>query len=205
MKIWGRANSLNVQKVLWCAEELGLAYDRVDVGGAFGGNREPAYLAMNPNGLVPTVETNGLVLWESNSIVRYLAARHGQGTLWPADAGQRAEAERWMDWQLSTANGPMTTIYWGLIRTPAEQRDLAAIEAARRSMNEIWGRLDRTLAARPYVGGETLSTGDIPVGALAYRWLNLPIERAELPHLQAWYERLTTRPAYRRTVMIGMS
>ncbi len=205
MKIWGRANSLNVQKVLWCAEELGLAYDRVDVGGAFGGNREPAYLAMNPNGLVPTVETNGLVLWESNSIVRYLAARHGQGTLWPADAGQRAEAERWMDWQLSTANGPMTTIYWGLIRTAAEKRDLPAIEAARRSMNEIWGRLDRTLAARPYVGGETLSTGDIPVGALAYRWLNLPIERAELPHLQAWYERLTTRPAYRRTVMIGMS
>ena len=205
LKIWGRANSVNVQKVLWCADELGVDYERVDVGGAFGGNREPDYLRMNPNALVPTVDDDGLVLWESNTVVRYLAARHGMGALCPRDLGARASVERWMDWQLSTVHGPMATIFIGLIRTPPEKRDMKAIEAARLAMAEIWSRLDRHLADRSFVGGDALTMGDIPVGCFVYRWFNLAIERNDLPHLQAWYDRLTALPVYRKHVMITMT
>jgi glutathione S-transferase len=205
LRIWGRANSINVQKVLWCVDELGLKYERVDVGGAFGGKKEPAYLAMNPNGLVPTVEDEGHVLWESNSIVRYLAAKHAPGTLCPREPGARAETERWMDWQLSTLAPGMTTIFWGWIRTPPEKRDLAAMEAARVSLCDIWARLDRHLANHAFAGGNAFTMGDIPIGCMVYRWYALPIERPDLPHLKAWYERLATRPAYRKNVMIPMT
>jgi glutathione S-transferase len=205
LKIWGRANSVNVQKVLWCADELGLTYERVDIGGPFGGNDDPAYLKMNPNGLVPTLEDGDLVLWESNAIVRYLAARYGSGTLWPSDAAARAEADRWMDWQLTTIQDGMRTIFWGLVRTPPEQRDRAAIERAAASLGKLWARLDRHLADRAFVGGGVLTMGDIPVGCMAFRWLNLPVERPDLPSLRAWYDRLGDRPAYRNDVMIEMT
>ena len=205
LKIWGRTNSINVQKVLWCADELGLNYERVDIGGAFGGNREAAYLAMNPNGLVPTIEDDGLVLWESNTIVRYLAAKHGAGTLCPTTPAARADVERWMDWQLTTVSRDMGVVFWGLIRTPPEKRDLGAIETSRKALNTIWATLDQHLATRAFVGGDTLTMGDIPVGCMAYRWLNLPLERNELPHLKAWYDRLTTRPGYRKHVMPPMT
>lgn len=205
LKIWGRASSINVQKVLWCAAELGLPFERYDVGGAFGGTRTPEYLHMNPNAVVPTIEDAGTTLWESNTIIRYLAARHGAGTLWPEDPLRRAEGERWMDWQLSTLNPPMVTVYWGLIRTPPEKRDAKAIETARAALCEIWSRLDRTLAARPFVGGAAFTVADIPVGCLAYRWFNLAIERAALPHLKAWYDRLATRAGYQTHVMVTMT
>ncbi len=205
LKIWGRANSVNVQKVLWCADTLGVRYERFDVGGAFGGNREPHYLHMNPNALVPTVDDDGLVLWESNTVVRYLAGKHGMDTLCPRDLGARAGVERWMDWQLSTVHGPMATIFIGLIRTPPEKRDMPAIDAAVKVMGEIWSRLDRHLADRAFVGGAALTMGDIPVGCFVYRWFNLAIERPELPHLRAWYDRLTALPVYRRHVMIAMT
>jgi glutathione S-transferase len=205
LKIWGRSNSINVQKVLWCAAELALPFERYDTGGTFGGTRTPEYAAMNPNAVVPTIEDDGITLWESNTIVRYLAATHAAGTLWPTDARARADVERWMDWQLSTLNQDMVTLFWGLIRTPPEKRSATAIEAARQSLTEIWSRLDRRLADRQFVGGRDFTMGDIPVGCLAYRWFNLPIERSPLPHLAAWYERLTTRPAYRTHVMIAMS
>jgi glutathione S-transferase len=204
-KIWGRANSINVQKVLWCADELGLSYERIDVGGAFGGNHEDRYLAMNPNGLVPTLEEDRFVLWESNAIVRYLAGVHGTGSLCPSDARSRADVDRWMDWQLTTVHHGMTTIFWGLIRTEPEKRDRAAIEAARASLCDLWARLDQHLADRDFVGGADFTMGDIPAGCLVYRWLNLPIERNDLPHLRAWYERLAMRPAYRKNVMIPMT
>jgi glutathione S-transferase len=204
-KIWGRANSINVQKALWCADELGLSYERIDVGGAFGGNHEPAYLAMNPNGLVPTLEEDGFALWESNAIVRYLASSHGAGSLCPSNPQARADVERWMDWQITTLQQGMTTVFWGLVRTQPEKRDLAAIEAARQSLCGLWARLDRHLADRAFVGGSEFTMGDIPVGCMAYRWLNLPLQRNDLPHLQAWYERLATRPAYRKNVMVTMT
>ena len=208
LTIHGRANSINVQKALWAAEECGLAYDRRDVGGAFGGNDQAWYLAMNPNGVVPTIDDDGYILWESNSIVRYLAASYGPPGFYPADPKARGRAERWMDWQISTIQTGMTTLFWGLIRTAPEKRDLAAIEAARLATAPLWARLDAHLASNAYVAGAEFTMGDIPAGCMAYRWLNLAFRRDDLPelaHLRAWYERLATRPGYRRHVMIEMT
>ncbi|MEI7873122.1 MAG: glutathione S-transferase family protein [Alphaproteobacteria bacterium] len=205
MKIWGRANSINVQKVLWAADECGVKYEREDVGGAFGGNDQPWYLKMNPNGIVPTIDDGGRIVWESNSAVRYLAARYAAGSLWTNDPGARSEADRWMDWQLSTISRGMTTIFWGLIRTPPEKRDMAAINEAVVDTGKLWARLDAHLAERPYVAGSHFTMGDIPVGCFVYRWFALDIERPEFKNLKAWHERLATRPAYARHVMIKMT
>jgi len=208
LKILGRANSVNVMKVLWVADEMGLAYERSDVGGAFGGNDQPWYRAMNPNGVVPTIDDDGYVLWESNSIVRYLAAKHAAGRLWPTDPATRGAAERWMDWQLTTIQGGMTTLFWGLIRTPEEKRDLAAIEVARTATATLWQRLDAHLASRAFVAGDNFTMGDIPVGCMAFRWMELPFRRDDLPpmpHLRAWYERLLARPAYQKNVANPMT
>ena len=205
MKIWGRANSINVQKVLWAADECGVVYDREDVGGAFGGNDQAWYLEMNPNGIVPTIEDGGRVIWESNSAVRYLAARYASGSLWPTDPSARSDADRWMDWQLSTLSKDMVTVFWGLIRTPEDKRDMAAIGKAAVDLGKLWKRLDDWLEGKKYVAGPHFTMGDIPVGCFAYRWYALPIERPELKNVRAWYERLGTRPAYARHIMIKMT
>ena len=204
MKIWGRANSINVQKVLWAADECGVKYERTDVGGAFGGNDQKWYLDMNPNGVVPTIDDGGRVIWESNSCVRYLAAKYAAGTLWSNDPGQRSEAERWMDWQLSVISRGMGIIFWGLIRTPPDKRDMAAIDEAITDTGKLWARLDGHLADRPYVAGAHLTMGDIPAGCMAYRWFALDIARPDLKNLKAWYERLAKRPAYAKHIMIKM-
>ena len=208
MKILGRANSINVQKVLWAADECGLKYERSDIGGPFGGNDQPWYRALNPNGLVPTIDDDGFVLWESNAIVRYLTASYGPAGLCPIDRKAQALADRWMDWLITTPQAGMTIMFWGLIRTPADKRDAAAIEAARLATAPLWARLDAHLATHAYVGGDHFTMGDIPVGAMAYRWLNLPLRRDDLPklvHLEAWYAKLGERPAYRKHVMIEMT
>ena len=205
MKIWGRANSINVQKVLWAADECGVTYEREDVGLQFGGNDQPWYLKMNPNGVVPTIDDGGRVIWESNSCVRYLAARYAAGSLWPNDPGERSEAERWMDWQLSTISEDMRVTFWGLVRTPAEKRDMAAIAKSAVNLGKLWGRLDQWLEGKKYVAGQHFTMGDIPVGCMVYRWYALPMERPELKNVKAWYERLGTRPAYAKHVMIKMT
>ncbi len=205
LKIWGRNNSSNVQKVLWACAETGAKYERVDVGGSFGGNREPWYLALNPNGLIPTINDDGMVLWESNAIVRYLAARYGAGSLWPTDLKVRADADRWMDWQLTTVGPALGPIFFGLVRTPPAQRDLAAIEAARVKLAEILKILDQRLAKSRFVAGDSLTMGDIPLGIIAYRWFTLPIERPDLPHLAAWYNRLVERPAFKAHCMLPLT
>jgi glutathione S-transferase len=205
MKIWGRANSINVMKVLWAADECGVKYEREDVGGAFGGNDKPWYLKMNPNGVVPTIEDGGRIIWESNSCVRYLAARYAAGSLWPTDPGERSEAERWMDWQLSTISDGMRAVFWGLIRTPAEERDMTAIGKAAKELGALWARLDGWLESRKYVAGQHFTMGDIPVGCMVYRWYALDIERRELKNVRAWYDRLATRPAYARHIMVKMT
>src|SRR5215831_11673539 len=155
IKIWGRNTSVNVQKVMWAVGELGLPCERIDVGGAFGKNKEPPYLAMNPNGLVPTLEEgDGFLLWESNSIVRYLAARHGVGTLEPADPHTRARASQWMDWQLSVYGPAITPVFWGLIRTPPEKRDPAAIAAGKEKTAVAVKMLDDQLAKTKFLAGD---------------------------------------------------
>ena len=201
LKIWGRNTSVNVQKVMWAVGELGLEHKRVDIGGKFGGNKEPAYLAMNPNGLVPTLEEDGFVLWESNAIVRYLAAKYGAGTLEPADARARARANSWMDWQLTVAHPPLTPVFWGLVRTPPEKRDHAAIEAGKVKTIAAMTILDAQLAKTPFVAGDTLSMGDIPVALMAYRFRRLVPERPPLDHLERWFAAIEQRPAFKEHVL----
>lgn len=205
LKIWGRRNSSNVRKVLWCAEEAGLRYQSIEAGGAFGGTLTPDYQAMNPNGLVPAIDDDGVVLWESNTIVRYLAARHAPGTLYPAEAAQRAQGEKWMDWTLSRLAPVYSELVWGVMRTAPADRDEARINAALVRAGDLLALADAALARQPWLSGETFAMGDIPLGALVYAWFEMPIQRPDLPHLADWYARLRQRPAYQRGVMTGMS
>jgi glutathione S-transferase len=200
LKIWGRNTSSNVQKVMWALGELGLAHERIDIGGSFGRNKDPEYLAMNPNGLVPTLQDGDFLLWESNSIVRYLAREHGVGTLEPKDAKTRAIASQWMDWQLSVAGPAITPVFWGLIRTPAEKRDQAAIAAGKTKTADAMKILDARLAKAAYVAGDAFSMGDIPVGVMAYRFRQLMPERPALPNLERWYASLRQRTPFRKHV-----
>src|SRR6185436_18692733 len=155
LKIWGRNTSINVQKVMWAIGELGIPHERVDVGGTFGRTKEPFYLAMNPNSLVPTLEENGFTLWESNSIVRYLAARHGAGTLEPADPRERARASQWMDWMLTVCAPSIHGLFWGLIRTPPEKRDMKKIEEAKENVAAALRMLDAQLGKTKFAAGDS--------------------------------------------------
>ena len=205
LTVLGRSNSSNVQKVTWCLEELGVPYRREDVGGAFGRNRDAGYLAMNPNGLIPTVVDDGRVLWESNTILRYLAASYDTGALWEPDPGRRADGEKWMDWQLTVLRAPMSPLFKQYVRVPAGERDAVLIERSLKDAARAFSILDGALSRSPWLGGERFTVADIPCGVLAYRWMNLPIERPVLPALAEWYARLAERAAYRNQVMTGMS
>ena len=205
LKIWGRANSVNVEKVLWACEELRVPYQRVDAGGPFGIVDTPQYRALNPNGLVPTVEVDGLVLWESNAILRYLAAKHGAGALWPDDLAVRVEADRWMDWSSTTFWPAFRDLFWNLVRTPRDQRDPAAIERAHARSAELLGYLDAHLASRTHIAGDRFTVGDIPMGCAVWRWMSLPIERPDHPALKRWIEALRERPCYQNVVMKPLS
>jgi glutathione S-transferase len=200
LKIWGRTTSSNVQKVMWAVGELGIAHHRTDAGRQYGGLDTAEYGALNPNRRIPTLQDGSVVLWESNVIVRYLAAKHGAGSLWPTDPAARGVADQWMDWQQTTLHPDMRTIFWGLVRTAPAKRDTAQIAAAVESVKEVWSRLDGHLKGRRFVGGDRLTMGDIPVGVLCHRYYALGVERAPLEHLDAWYERLKTREAFRAHV-----
>ena len=205
LKIWGRRNSINVQKVMWCVHELGLAHERTDAGMAFGGNDQDWYLAMNPNGLVPTIDDDGVVLWESNTIVRYLAACHDAGGLSPEVPAARAQAEKWMDWQLGTVQPSLYPVFWGLVRAAPEHRDMATIEAAVERTGKLLGILDEQLDGRDYILGSALTVADIALGCVAHRWYAMDLAHPAHPHLRAWYARLRERPAFRENVMIPLS
>jgi glutathione S-transferase len=201
LKVWGRRNSANVQKAMWAIGELGLAHERIDIAGAFGKNREPAYLSLNPNGLVPTLVDGDLVLWESNTIVRYLACLHGKGTLEPADPTERARASQWMDWQLSVLGPAIHETFWGLVRMPPEKRNVAAIETSKAKTTAAIKILDAQLGKTAYVAGDTFSMGDIPVGIFGYRFHALVPERPPLPHFERWYAAIAARPAFRDHIL----
>ena len=198
LKIWGRNTSSNVQKAMWAVGELGLEHQRIDVGGAFGKNKEAPYLAMNPNGLVPTLEEDdGFILWESNSIVRYLAGKYDKANvLEPKDPHVRARASQWMDWQLSVAAPAIGPAFWGLIRTPADKRDMAAIKASQDKITEAMKMLDTQLSTTQYAAGDVFSYGDIPVGVMCYRYRLLVPDRPATPHLDRWYNTLAARKAF---------
>lgn len=196
LKIWGRRTSSNVQKVMWSVAELKLGHERIDLGGPFGGNQDPAYRALNPNGLVPTLEDDDLVIWESNTIVRYLAGRYGPGALEPADAKRRALASQWMDWQLSVVGPAISPAFWGLVRTPAGARDLSAIAASQRKTTEAMKIFDAALGRQPFAAGPAFSMGDIPLGVMAYRFYQLVPDAPSLPNLARWYGAIAARPAF---------
>jgi glutathione S-transferase len=198
LRILGRLSSINVQKVVWCCDELGLEYERVDVGGKFGGNDTPEYLAKNPTGLVPTIEEDGFVLPESNAIVRYLAAKHSPGNLWPEDLQERAQVDRWMEW-LSTSFVPaQRDAFWELIRVAPDKRDAAKVEASRVKGEKCAAALDAQLATRRFLTGERFTAADIVVGTAVHRWLHLPLPRTARPNLERYYQELKSRPGSRQ-------
>ncbi len=202
IKIWGRNTSSNVQKAMWAVGELGIAHQRIDIGGAFGLNKEPKYLAMNPNGLVPTLEEeDGFLLWESNSVVRYLAGKYDKsGALEPKDAHQRGLASQWMDWQLSVVGPAIAPAFWGLIRTPEDKRDMAAIKGSQERTAAAMQILDAQLAKTAFVAGPAFSYGDIPVGIMCYRYRQLVPGRPATPHLDRWYDAIASRKAFKDNV-----
>jgi glutathione S-transferase len=198
IKIWGRNTSSNVQKAMWAVGELGLEHTRIDIGGAFGKNREAPYLAMNPNGLVPTLEEeDGFLLWESNSICRYLAAKHDKNNiLEPKDLKQRGLASQWMDWQLSVLGPAITPAFWGLIRTPPEKRDAAAIKGSQDKTVAAMLMLEAQLGKTAYVAGPAFSYGDIPVGVMTYRYRQLVRDRPPTPNVERWFEAIAKRKPF---------
>ncbi len=205
LRIYGRKNSFNVQKVLWCCAELDLPFERLDRGGQFGGTATPEYRAINPTGRIPTIDDDGFVLWESNAIVRYLAARYGKGRLCPANPHERAHAEQWMDWQLAHLWPALVPAFMGLIRTPPEKRDMGAINAAARLTAEHFALLDTHLQKNDYLIGRDFSMGDIPLGAVAHRWFALEIERPTLDAVNAWFQRLKQRRGFTQFVDLPLS
>ena len=205
LKIWGRLTSINVQKVVWCADELGLTYERIDAGRDFGMVDTADYRAKNPNGLVPVIEDGGFVLWESNAIVRYLAAQYGLGSLCPTDPHQRADADRWMDWQATTFNPGIAPAFWHLIRYAPEARDAAVVETARVGSEIKLAILDAHLASNEFVGGSQFTMADIPLGCSVDRWYKLPLAHAAHPHVERWYARLRARAGAKQVVELALS
>ena len=204
LKVWGRNTSSNVQIAMWTVGELGLEHERVDWGGAFGGNDDPEYRRMNPNGLIPTIRDGDLVVWESAAILRYLAATYGDEGFWPSDPARRAPLDMWAEWAKNTFAPPLALqVFWQLVRTPAAERNMPLFEDGVAKLQRLATMLDERLGAGPYLNGEKLCFADIMAGHLLYRYFTLEFQRAETPNLEAYYERLQERPAYREHVMVS--
>jgi glutathione S-transferase len=203
--VWGRNTSSNVMKVLWGLGELNLPFERIDVGGAFGKTDTAEYRAMNPTGLVPTLQEGNFTLWESNAILRYLAQMHASGSkLWPDDPRTRATIDHWMDAQQTVLNRPMGGVFWGLVRTTAEQRDLKAVAASIAETTTAWRIIEAGLNRHDFIAGADFTLCDIPWGVHAHRWFGMDyqgLSRPEMPALRAWYDRLCQRPAYQQHVV----
>ena len=204
--VHGRATSSNVQTVMWTAAELGLEFDRLDVGGMYGGNDTPEYLAMNPTGLVPTLQDGDVTLFESCAILRYLAAKYGDEAFWPSDPTDRAVLDQWAEWGKGTlVRTVIYDIFWILVRTPKAQRNMDALAAGIAKAADLMKMLDKRLGEAAYLNGDKLSFADIVVGHVLYRYFTLDFDRPRVPHVEAYYQRLTERQAYADNVMIDYS
>jgi glutathione S-transferase len=203
LKVWGRRNSINVQKVMWAVGELGLAHEHIDAGGSFGGLDTDEFGTMNPNRRVPVIDDDGIVVWESHAIVRYLAAKYGAGALWPEDAGARARSDLWTDWVLADLQPAFIGLFWNLYRTPEEQRNWNLIRQGIARSAILFQLLDRHLSEHAFIAGDVLTMGDIPAGTQLYRYFELEIDRPSLPNVEAWYARLQEREPYRTHVMVS--
>ena len=206
LKIWGRTTSSNVMKVLWLCEELGIPYEREDAGGEFGRTTEPFYLAMNPNSRVPTIEDGDFTLWESNSILRYLVATRAPGHgLHPTAPKDRANVERWMDWQLASLNGPMVTVFFTYVRIPEAKRDYVATAKARDEAEALWRMVDTQIGSKNYVAAEQLTLADIALAPYAHRWFAMPIQRAPMPNLERWYATISQHPGCAKHICVELA
>lgn len=205
--LWGRNNSTNVKKVRWVLSELELPFEQVQAGREHGVNDTPEYLAMNPNGLVPLLKDDATnsVLWESNTIIRYLAAQYGQSKLWIADPVARAQAEKWMDWSNSTLSPAHRAILMGYIRTPEAERDSAAIEVGMQACEKLFEIMDNALAEQAYFSGDMFGLGDIAVAPFIYNLWNVGLTWQPRPHLERWYQQISERPSYQKVVMIPVT
>ena len=197
IRLWGRLSSINVRKVVFTLQHLGLRFERIDAGAQFGIVRTPEYLARNPNAMVPLLEDDGFDLWESNAIVRYLAAKHANGAFYPQDLRGRFDAERWMDWQQTTLNHAGREAFIQLIRTPMEQRDAGAIEKSVAATEPLWDLLEAQLQGRRFLAGDVITIADVPIACEMHRWRGLPLPSLARPRLDAWYSRLLELPAAR--------
>jgi glutathione S-transferase len=202
IRLWGRLTSSNVQKVVWALGELGLDYEHIPLGGRYRGNDRPEYLAMNPNGLVPTLRDGDLVIWESHAIVRYLCAQYGSSTLYPPEPAERAVVDQWTDWVATTFGPAWIGLFWQLVRTPVAQHDQGAIDKSLAATNKSLEIMDERLGEAPYLGGTHLTYADIVAGVAMYRWTTMPIERPSRPNLEAWHARLLERPAFVKAVNV---
>ena len=207
LRIWGRRNSFNVQKVMWLVGELCLDHQHINAGGSFGGLDDPQFLRMNPHGRIPVIDDDGVIVWEShsNSIIRYLSAKYASGSLWSEDAAQRSLADRWMDWALATLQRDFMDLFWGFYRTPEERRDLQKIKILVARCAEHFSLLDRHLAGKRYLADEHITMADIPAGTSLYRYFELEIDRPQISNVSAWYDRLRRRVAYHKHVMVPFS
>ena len=195
LRIWGRMSSINVRKVVWTVQALGLTHQRTDAGGQFGIVQTPEYLARNPNAMVPLLEDGPFTLWESNVIVRYLCAKHSDGQLYPGSLEGRFDAERWMDWQQTTLNPAGRDAFVQLVRKPGGQVDSAKVDASIAATEPLLDLLDAHLARQPFMAGSTLTVADIPVACEIHRWWGLPLARKPRPHLEHWYQKMLAHPA----------
>lgn len=202
LEIWGRRNSTNVIPVMWTVGELGLEHIRHNIGGSFGGDETEEYRKLNPNQLIPTINDNGFIMWESIAIVRYLSRQYGSGSLWPDDAQQAARADQWMDWYKSNIYPNLMPIFVNLVRTEESKRDLGRVRDCTAATIRQLRILEQHLGDQAYIAGDSFTMGDIPLGAIIYKFYKLDIERPELPNIEAWYERLRDRPAYQQHAMI---
>jgi len=203
LKVWGRRDSFNLQKVMWLVGELGLEHEHIMAGGSYGGLDDPAFRAMNPHGRVPVIDDDGVVVWESHAILRYLAAKYGAPAFWAGDPAERSQADRWIDWSATTLQPDfLNGVFWGFYRTPEAARDTAAVAAKVAACARHMQQLDRALADRPFLGGDRLGLADIPAGTNLFRYYGVDVERPSVPNVEAWYRRLQERPAYREHVML---
>jgi glutathione S-transferase len=198
-------SSINVKKVVWTAQELGLDFQRTEAGGLFGVVKTPEYMQMNPNSLVPVIEDDDYVLWESNVIVRYLCARYSSGQMYPTELRERFDAERWMDWQQTTLNPVSRPGFWQLVRTPPEQRNAAVIAESNAAVEALMFTLDMHLAHREFMVGHRFTVADIPLACEVHRWFGLPQPRQSRPHLERWYDSLRARQASKGVLDLALS
>lgn len=201
LTIYGRINSHNVKKVVWLADEIGLPFERIDMGGSFGFTAE--YLSMNPNALIPSIEDGDFTLWESNAILRYLADKYAP-QFRAEDLQMRAAGDKWMDWQFHFADTSRDA-FLGMVRTAPEQRNRAAIAKSAAAAGAKMAMLDAELASRAYLSGDNFGIADIPMAVYARTYFGIDIERPDLPYLKAWYDSLMQRGAFAKIAAIPLS